>query len=146
MSLRKFEEFIKLGFVKRQTPNNERARSLIKESAEKHKFLQVAIKQIPNEQMNPNFIVESCYDILLELIRAKMFIDGFNSKNSHEAEISYMEKIGFSEPEIRFMDELRYNRNGIKYYGKRLDLEYAGKVLKFMEKMRPKLRDIIKLK
>lgn len=72
MSLRKFEEFMKSGFVKKQTQNNERAESLIQESEEKYKFLQIAIKNIPDKQMNPNFIVESCYDILMELIRAKM--------------------------------------------------------------------------
>lgn len=145
MSLRKFEEFVKSGLVKKQTPNNERAKSLVKESIGKYKFLQTAIKNIPNEQMNFNFIVESSYDILLELIRAKMFIDGFNSKNSHEAEISYMEKIGFSEAEIRFVDELRYNRNGIKYYGRNFDKEYAEKVLKFLEKIHPRLKEIARL-
>ena len=81
----------------------------------------------------------------MELIRAKMFIDGFNSKNSHEAEISYMEKIKFSEAEIRFMDELRYNRNGIKYYGRRFNKEYAEKALKFLQKVYPKLKNIVDL-
>ena len=138
--MRKFEEYMRLGFAKKQTPNNERAKSLVGESEDKYKFLLVTLKSVPKDQMSPNFIVESCYDILIELIRAKMFIDGFNSNNSHEAEISYMERIEFSEPEIRFMDELRYNRNGIKYYGKRFDLEYAEKVLKFTKDFHPQLK------
>ena len=35
--------------------------------------------------MNANFIVDSCYDIILELVRAKMLLDGYNSGMSHEA-------------------------------------------------------------
>ena len=141
--MRTFEEFMRLGFARKQTPNNERAKSLVEESEDKYKFLQTALKSVPKDKMSANFIVESCYDILIELIRAKMFIDGFNSNNSHEAEISYMEKIKFSETEIRFMDELRYNRNGIKYYGKRFELEYAEKVLKFMKQIQPQLKQLL---
>ena len=141
--MKKFEEFMRLGFAKKQTPNNERAKSLVEESEDKYKFLQTALKSVPKDQMSANFVVESCYDILIELIRAKMFIDGFNSNNSHEAEISYMERIKFSEAEIRFMDELRYNRNGIKYYGKRFELEYAEKVLKFVKQIQPKLKQLL---
>ncbi|HLC49817.1 MAG TPA: hypothetical protein VJI97_00130 [Candidatus Nanoarchaeia archaeon] len=146
MSLKKFEEFVAAGFAKKQTPNRERAKSLAEEAANKHKFLNIAIKSIPNEKMNANFIIESCYDILMELIRAKMFIDGFNSKNSHEAEIAYTEKLGFSEAEMRFMDELRYSRNGIKYYGRTFDAEYSKKSLEFLEKTIPKLIKILSLK
>ena len=141
--MKKFEEFMRLGFAKKQTPNNERAKSLVEESEDKYKFLQTALKSVPKDQMSANFVVESCYDILIELIRAKMFIDGFNSNNSHEAEISYMERIKLSEAEIRFMDELRYNRNGIKYYGKRFEPEYAEKVLKFVKQIQPQFRQLL---
>lgn len=82
--------------------------------------------------MNPNYVVETCYDILIELIRAKLLLDGFKT-DSHEAEVSYMRNLGFSENDVMFMNDLRYFRNGIKYYGKRFDNEYAGKVLSFLE-------------
>ena len=141
--MKTFEEFMRLGLARKQTPNNERAKSLIEESEDKYKFLETALKSVPKNQMSANFIVESCYDILIELIRAKMFIDGFNSNNSHEAEISYMERIKFPEAEIRFMDELRYNRNGIKYYGKRFEMDYSEKVLKFMKQIQPKLKQLL---
>ena len=141
--MRKFEGFMRQGFAKKQTPNKERAKSLAEESKDKYRFLQATLKSVPKDQMSPNFIVESCYDILIQLIRAKMFIDGFNSNNSHEAEISYMERIKFSEAEIRFMDEFRYNRNGIKYYGKRFELEYAEKILKFMKQIQPRLKQLL---
>lgn len=143
LNLKKFEEYIKLGIVKQQTPNRARAKSLVKEAEDKKKFLQTAITIIPSEKMHSNFIVDSCYDTIIELIRAKMFIDGFNSKTSHEAEVSYMQRINFSEYETKFMDELRYNRNGIKYYGSQLSKGYAEKVLDFLNKVYPKLKEII---
>lgn len=144
MNLKGFEEFIKLGKVKRQTPNAHRALSIAKEVEGKRDFLDVSLKNIPTDKMNPNFIVDSCYDILMELIRAKMLLDGYNSGSSHEAEVSYMRNLGFSEFDIRFMDDLRYYRNGTKYYGTILTKEYADEVLKFMKKIYPKIKDLIK--
>ena len=143
MKLKSFEEFLAKNIVRKQTPNRHRALSLLNEAEEKNKFLEISLRNIPSEQMSPNFIVEHCYDVIIELVRAKMFLDGFNSGNSHEAEVSYMEKLEFPKSEVVFMDELRYYRNGIKYYGKILDKEYADKVLTFMKKTFPKLVSLI---
>jgi len=143
MNLRKFEEFINSGIVKIQAPNNQRSLALIKGAEEKKSFLSVSIKNIPRKQMNANFIVDYSYDILMELIRAKMFIDGYNVGNSHEAEVSYLEKLRFSEFERRFMNEIRYYRNGTKYYGTMLDNDYADKVLSFLEKIYPRLKKLL---
>ena len=142
--MKKFEEFIKKGIVNKQTPNKNRALSLIKEAEEKKAFLNLSLNSIPKEKMNANFIIDYCYDILMEIIRAKMFIEGYNSDNSHEAEISYLKVLGFSEADLTFMDELRYYRNGIKYYGTILDKDYAEKVLVFMNKNYLKIRNLIK--
>ena len=143
MSIKRFEEFVKSGIVRRRSPDVERAKSLIAESERKREFLYSVIKNVPEEKMNPNFIIEYCYDILLELIRAKILVDGYITV-SHEAEVSYMRNLGFSEHEVRFMDEVRYHRNGIKYYGKNFDKEYAEKVFAFMEKIYPVLMQKIK--
>ena len=140
MTIKKFNEYLVLGIVKKRTPDLERAESLINEAKKKKDFIELVILKIPEKQLSANFIVDSCYDVLIETIRAKMLINGYNTDNSHEAEVSYLEKLDFAEADIKFMDELRYYRNGIKYYGKVMDLEYAQKVLKFMEKMSGKLR------
>jgi len=143
MTLRKFEEYLKSGIVKKQSPNRQRALSLAEEAQEKKNFIEISMKSIPEEKMNANFIVDYCYDIIMEHMRAKMFIDGYNAGNSHEAEVSYMIILGFSESDTRFMDELRYFRNGIKYYGTILDNEYAKKVLQFMNRLYPKIKNKI---
>ncbi|HLC55716.1 MAG TPA: hypothetical protein VJJ23_00585 [Candidatus Nanoarchaeia archaeon] len=141
--MKSFNEFLSNGTIKKQTPNKERSKSLILEADKKRQFLEIALKNIPEENMNYNFVVDNCYDILIELIRAKMFLEGYKSDNSHEAEISYMVILGFPITEIRFMDELRYNRNGIKYYGNIFNKEYALKVINFMERLYPKLKSLI---
>jgi len=60
--------------------------------------------------------------------------------DSHEAEVSFMRNLGFSESDVLFMNELRYFRNGIKYYGKIFDNDYAQKIYDFL------IRLLIKLK
>lgn len=141
--MKPFKEFLELGIVKKQTPNKQRVLSLIKEAEEKKLFLEMLLKDITPEKMNANFIVDYCYDILMELIRAKMFLMGLNPGNSHEAEVSYLRELGFPEANVLFMDEIRYYRNGTKYYGTILDKEYANAVLEFMNKIYPKLKQII---
>jgi hypothetical protein len=138
-----FQEYIKKGIVKKQNPNVERALSLLRESKEKKKFLETLLKNVPEQQMNANFIVDYCYDIIMELLRAKMFIEGYNPGNSHEAEVSYMLTLGFIQADVTFMDEIRYYRNGTKYYGKILNMEYARKVLEFTKTTFPKLKNML---
>lgn len=142
MAVREFGEYLKKGFVKRQSPDRNRAHSLAAESEEKSQFLETALKTIPKGKMSPNFVVESCYDIAIELVRAKMFLDGFNSK-SHEAEVSYLRELGFSDRVVRFADDLRYGRNGIKYYGTFHTKEFAEKSLAFLKEIRPKLKKLV---
>ena len=82
----------------------------------------------------------------MELIRAEMLLKGYNSsgQGAHEAEISYMEIMGFSEKDIRFADQIRYFRNGMIYYGEIIDKEYAEKVVDFAKRVFPILKKIIK--
>lgn len=142
--MKKFEEFIYSGIVKRQSPNRNRASSLIKEAEDKKAFLDLTISKIPADKMNANFVVNYCYDILMELVRAKMFIEGFNAGNSHEAEVSYLGILGFSQADLEFMDELRYHRNGTKYYGTILENSYSEKVLSFLNKNYSKIKNLVK--
>jgi len=130
--MKEFREFLNKGIIKKQTANKSRANDLIEESERKEKSLKEILNKIGLSNNNSNDILEYCYDILIGLIRAKLYLDGFKSsgEGSHEAEISYLKEIGFSETEAKVMDELRYFRNGIKYYGKRFDSEYAKKILK----------------
>ncbi|MBW2995377.1 hypothetical protein KY312_03415 [Candidatus Woesearchaeota archaeon] len=145
-AIRNFNEFIKLGIVKKQSPDWSRAEFLINESEISIEGLKERTKIIPINEKNANSIVKDCYDIIMELVRAKMLLDGFNAagQGAHEAEISYMRIMGIREKEIQFADQIRYFRNGMIYYGTMLDTEYAEKVVKFTNEIYPKLIKMLK--
>jgi len=95
-SLRNFEEFLESGTVKRRSSDRARAKSLIEEAESRLRFLNELIQKIPVSDENANYFVESVYDVLISLIRARLLIDGFNSsgEGSHEAEVAYMRRMG----------------------------------------------------
>lgn len=64
-----------------------------------------------------------------------------SGSGAHEAEVAYMLKLGFKEQDIRFMNDLRYFRNGILYYGKSFDSDYAEKTLRFLSRSYDQLKN-----
>ena len=144
--LKPFEDFIKEGVVKRLSINSERARSLIIESERKMRSLKVQLEKIGVNEDNANDYVEYCFDTIMNLVRAKLYLKGYSAsgQGAHEAEVSYLREMGFTENDIQFADQLRYFRNGILYYGTSLDKEYADKVLEFTKKTHPRLKELLK--
>lgn len=138
---KEFEYYIKKGVIRKITSDKPRAEFLIKESKVSLEGLKERIKIIGINDKNANSIIKDCYDIMMETIRAKLLLAGYSSsgKYSHEGEISYLKKLGFPDNEISFLNELRFFRNGIMYYGKILDKEYVKKVLGFLEKTKKSL-------
>jgi hypothetical protein len=135
--LKTFEDYLKEGTAKKQSPDRLRSRSLINESEDSYKILFSFIEKMGLDDNNANHVIKNSYDILMELIRAKMLLDGFSTtgKGAHEAEVSYLSKIGFDNKDVDFANDLRYFRNGIMYYGKKFDKSYAEKVLKFIKRL-----------
>ncbi|MBI2207875.1 hypothetical protein HYU50_00090 [Candidatus Woesearchaeota archaeon] len=142
--LKSFKEYVEEGVVRKQSPDFSRARSLIKESEGSYNFLMDIIKTMRLTDKNANNIIKNSYDIIMELIRAKMLSSGYNSSGhgAHEAEVAYLREIGFKETEIEFANQLRYFRNGILYYGKSFDKDYAEKVLDFLNKVHSRLKNV----
>ncbi|MBN2880471.1 hypothetical protein JXM83_00300 [Candidatus Woesearchaeota archaeon] len=132
--MKEFKRFIENGTVKEQSPDKSRAEFLKDESEKSYNFLQKKIKAFGISNETANDIIKSCYDIIMELIRAKMFLKGYNAsgQGAHEAEVAYLQILGFKEKDIQFTDQLRYFRNGMLYYGTSLDEEYATKVVEFV--------------
>ena len=136
--MKTFEEYVHEGIAKKQSPDLSRSRALAKEAEASYAVLQSSLKAVKLSDENANHIIKNAYDIIMELLRSKMLAQGYNTtgKGAHEAEVSYMHKLGFSTTDIEFTDKLRYYRNGIVYYGKNFDMAYAKKVLAFLEKIR----------
>jgi len=141
-----FQEYFEQGIIKRQASDIPRAKFLIQESEKSFIGLKRRVETAEIDEFNTNSIIKDCHDIIIELIRAKMLIDGFNASGNyaHEAEVSYMQIMGFKEKEVDFMNELRFFRNSITYYGKILDADYAKIVVDFLYKIYPKLEEILK--
>jgi len=142
-AIKQFEEFIKNGIVKQQSPDVSRAGFLKEESEKSYSFLQKKVEAFGISNETANDLIKSSYDILMELIRAKMLLEGYNAsgKGAHEAEVSYLRIVGFKEKDVQFADQLRYFRNGMLYYGTPLDEEYARKVIDFTNKVYKVLQD-----
>lgn len=140
--LKNFEEFMSDGTVRKISPDIPRAKSLVEEAERRRGFLNEVLEKIRMGDENANYFIESSYDILISLLRAKILTRGLSSsgKGAHEAEVSFMRRLGFPEKDVRFMNDLRFWRNGILYYGKQFDADYGRKVLDFLEKTFTKLK------
>ncbi|MEK6949841.1 MAG: hypothetical protein AABX34_06465 [Nanoarchaeota archaeon] len=143
-AVKSFEEFIKNKIVKKQSPDKSRAEFLIKESGQNYRLLIEMLSKLNINDDNANMFIKSCYDILMELVRAKMLLVGYNASGfgAHEAEISYLRALGFSENDVQFADQIRFFRNGMLYYGTILDKEYAEKVVEFTKRIYFKLNEL----
>jgi hypothetical protein len=140
-----FGEFLKKGIVRKITPDKARANFLITEADNTFEGLKERINKIGINEKNANSIIKDCYDIIMEIIRARLFLDGYMASglNAHEAEVSYLKILNFSEKEVLFINDLRYFRNSITYYGKILDKEYSTKVVNFLISNHKKIRNIV---
>ncbi len=141
-AIRIFEEFIKENIVKKQSPDKSRAEFLIKEAENSYNNLLDKLEKLGLSGNNANDFVKSCYDIIMELLRAKMLLEGYNASGfgAHEAEVSYMRLLAFNEKDVQFADQIRFFRNGMLYYGTILDKEYAEKVIEFTRRIYNKLK------
>lgn len=140
-SIKTFEEHLKNGAIIRIQPDFQRAKNLEVESLRKLNRLNKIILIDPLIDENANDYIEDCYNIIMFKIRAILLKTGYKAsgQGAHEAEISYLQKIDFNEKDVQFCNQLRYFRNGILYYGKRFDKEYAEKVIKFLNEINKKL-------
>ena len=140
--LKSFEEYKKEGIIRKDKADLERAKSMIIESSRKTRSMLLNLEKIGINSDNANDYAEQSYDILMFLIRARLYSEGYVSSGigSHEAEVAYLRVIGVPEKEVMFINELRYLRNGMLYYGKPVDKEYAEKAITFAKKMMPRLK------
>ena len=141
-----FEEYKGEYIIKQVNKNKERSRSLVIESERKMLSLKERLEKLGVKNENANDYVEYCYDIIMHLVRAKLQLEGYlaSGQGAHEAEVSYMRVLGFTENDVQFADQIRFFRNGILYYGTQLDKAYAEKVIEFTKRLYPRLKEMVK--
>ncbi len=133
--VKEFSAYINESIVKKKAQDASRAGFLLKESKQSFTNLLEIIEKIGINDNNVNTIIKHSYDILMQFIRSKMLLQGYNAsgQGAHEAEIAFLRLLKCSETNIEFVDQLRYFRNGIVYYGKSFDATYAIKVVDFLK-------------
>lgn len=105
------------------TKDIQRAKSLIETSLERIKYI--------NKDLNENtanFIFEDYYTSILELLEAIVLLDGYKVLN-HVCLGFYLRDKLNKEDLFMIFDSLRFKRNSLIYYGKRMDLETAIKAI-----------------
>ena len=141
-----FAYYLKKEIVKKQSPNIPRSEFLIKETKKSLIGLKNRIEKLGIDEFSANSIIKDIHDIIIEKIRAKMFLDGYNASGNfaHEAEVAYMKPLGFSDFEVSFVNELRQARNGINYYGKIYEKSYAQVCYNFLMQLTSQLDELLK--
>jgi|SRR3989338_4906723 len=138
-----FSVYVKKGTIKISGVNKPRANFLINESQKTCNGLKKRLDVMGIDEDNANSIVKDCYDVVMELVRARLLLDGYNPSGlfAHEAEVSYLDNMGFKERDILFLNDMRYFRNSVTYYGKILTVDYAEKVAEFTIRVYPVLKE-----
>jgi hypothetical protein len=136
-----FNEYLDKQIVRKVRSYPSRRDALINESLIKYQTIMQMQKALPIDERTAQIYIDQIYDCLLQLIRAKMFFDGYKTL-SHEAEVSYALVLGLSGVDVKLLDELRYIRNGNKYYGEQIKKGYALQVYKYFLDVYPILKKL----
>lgn len=120
------------------TPDIQRAKSLLETSFERIKFV--------NKNLNKNtanFIFEDYYTSILEMLEAIVLLNGYKVFN-HVCLGFYLRDVLKRGDLYRIFDGLRFKRNSLVYYGKRMDFESAKEAINNSKKFIFKLDSLIK--
>ncbi|RMF05879.1 hypothetical protein D6764_03685 [Candidatus Woesearchaeota archaeon] len=125
------------GTARKITPDVPRAKSLI-ETAEERISLNSEITP-----KNCNFVFEDYYTSLLELIQAMAFIKGYNILN-HLCIGYYIRDVMRREDLHALFEDLRYKRNSLTYYGRRMDFETASESIEKCRRLIKEIKELLK--
>lgn len=124
------------GFIKKATPSRSLAKSLLEVSEIKDKALDSA----DFDELSVNAYLPMAYDALREVLEALCILYSYKVTN-HVCLGELLKKL---EPDFDYagFDRFRYARNGINYYGKKVDFEQGKELIGKIRKMR---NDIVKI-
>ncbi|MFH0701299.1 MAG: hypothetical protein V2A62_02595 [Candidatus Woesearchaeota archaeon] len=115
-----WEECLETTSSVRVSPDPAKARSLIDTAKGRIIFLSENIIK----ESNANYLFEFYYSSALELLHALLLFDGYSVGN-HICLGYYLRDI-LVKPELyRLFDDCRIKRNGLVYYGRKMDFETA---------------------
>lgn len=129
-------DLIKQGIVRKTSPNNARAQSLLEMSAQ---TMKVILTLDLNEQ-NTSIIFRELYECLRQALEAIGYKNGYKFENHESIKIFASEILQNNELAIDF-DRYRKIRNGINYYGDKVAVETAKKAAENIPKYFKEISD-----
>lgn len=132
--MKKFEDFIESGEVRKASKDIAFAESLWKDSKQRVEI----IMKVPMDENSAAIIFEQIYESLRECTDAFLAIGGYKSY-SHLASILYLEKYKeISQSEIHKLNNAREKRNSSKYYAKKILISDTKDLILFYNEIRKK--------
>ena len=118
------------GFIKKAVPSESLAKSLLEVSEIKDKALDSA----KLDELNVNAYLPMAYDALREVLEALCILYSYKVTNH----ICLGELLKKLEPDFDYasFDRFRYARNGINYYGKKVDFQQGKDIIGKIRQMR----------
>lgn len=126
-----------LGSAKKVSPNINRVKSLIETAEER-----ISLISEVNER-NCNFVFEDYYTSLIELLQAVAFSSGYNILN-HICLGFYLKEVLKRADLFRMFDDVRFKRNSLTYYGKKMDFEIAKDAILKCKILLKSMREVLK--
>ena len=137
-----FGNYLKLGKVKKKTPDIEESKSLINKAVNRLKYAK--LKKIDKD--TAAFILEDSYEAARESAQSLMSIKGYKPY-SHEATIAFLKdsyRDNFNESEIHDFDRFRQLRNDSVYKAVMINEYDAKQCIDFSEKIIQKIKEMTK--
>jgi len=122
------------------TIDKEKAKSLIETAEERIEVLSIEL----NEK-TANYIFEYYYSSVLELLHSLVLLDGYKV-NNHICLGYYLRDVLEKEDLFRLFDDLRFKRNSLVYYGKRMDFDIANDAIEKSKTLFSELKAILDIK
>jgi len=139
-----FENYLKLGKVKKKTPDYEEAKALFRQSKERMQYAK--LKDISKK--TAKFVLQDSYEAAREAAQSLMSKHGFKPY-SHEATISYIKRFhgdDFSEEDIFKFDHFRQLRNNSVYKAAKVMEDDAKSCILFAKKFLKQAKPLLNKK
>ena len=132
-----WKDCLDFGDAVKITPDKEKAKSLLETSEDRIKCSAAEI----NEK-NANFIFEDYYSSVIEIIHSLVLLRGYKV-NNHICLGHYLKDILKRDDIFAIFDDIRYKRNSLTYYGKRMDFDTAKQAIEKSKRLIKELKSMI---
>ncbi len=133
-----WEECLETGASLKVTPNKSKVKSLMDTATGRVQFMtETTIKE-----STANYIFESYYSSVLELLHALVLMQGYKVSN-HLCLGYYLRDILGKDHLFRLFDDGRFKRNSLVYYGRKMDFETAQLGIEKSKKLITELNSLL---